>query len=44
MSPISNSPSEPPPARDRRALYAGAIALEVLVLLAIWLIQRHFSA
>jgi len=25
-------------------LYAGAIALEVIVLFAIWLIQRYFSA
>jgi len=31
-------------AREGRVLYAGAIALEALVLAVIWLIQRHFGA
>ena len=39
-----DSPGEPTRVRDRRVLYAGAIALEALVLLAIWLIQSHFGA
>ncbi len=32
------------PRSNSRLLYAGAIALEAIVLAAIWLIQRYFSA
>jgi hypothetical protein len=29
---------------DKRFLYAGAIAVEVLVLAVLWLVGRHFNA
>jgi hypothetical protein len=37
------TPGETAPSRDNRLLYAGVIVVEALVLLVIWLIQRHFG-
>jgi hypothetical protein len=37
------APGETKPSRDNRLLYAGVFVIEALVLLAIWLFQRHFG-
>ncbi len=43
MSTTPAAPETSPPSRDNRLLYAGALVVEALVLLAIWLFQRHFG-
>ena len=44
MSTAPAAPGESTPSRDNRLLYAGVIVVEALVLLVIWLFQRHFGS
>ena len=44
MSTSPAAPGQSPPSRDNRLLYAGALVVEALVLLAIWIFQRHFAS
>jgi hypothetical protein len=40
----SAAPPERATVRDMRPIYAGVIAVEVLVLIGIWLLQQYFGS
>ena len=44
MSETSPARGENGPERDNTRVYAGVIAVEVVVLVGIWLCQRYFGA
>ena len=44
MSDSLQNSGEPVATREHRRLYAGVIAVEALVLLAIWTIQHYFGS
>jgi hypothetical protein len=44
MTSTSAAKEQTVPSRSNRVIYLGVIVVEALVLLGIWLVQRHFGS